>query len=156
MFTASRILTGTESNRRGCNLRAVRRQAGRYSSRVPSRARFPSRRETLCATRQGAPHYSILTCTQAFAGKSVPVITLMNGNKGRRRALRRAILCSPCGVLRAVLSPSRPPSPTRPPPLPPLDASLLSHSLSLSLFLSRILALSSSSRALSISGTSRH
>lgn len=57
--------------------------------------------------------YSILTCAQAFAGKSVPVITLMNGNKGRR-ALYQAILCSLRDVLlRAIHSPlSHPLSPS--------------------------------------------
>lgn len=57
--------------------------------------------------------YSILTCTQAFAGKSVPVITLMNGNKGKR-ALYQAILCSLRNVLlRAIHSPlSHPLSPS--------------------------------------------
>lgn len=70
--------------------------------------------------RRVVQQYSILTCTQAFAGKSVPVITLMNGNKGRR-GLYRAILCSLRGVLlRAVLSPSFRP------------ASLFSHCLLLS------------------------
>lgn len=82
------------------------RRACRYSSRSSAEERegFAPGNVT-CYARRGAPQYSILTCTQAFAGKSVPVITLMNGNKGRRRVLRRAILCSPRSVLlRAVLS----------------------------------------------------
>lgn len=84
-----------------------------------------SRRRTLHILCRVVQQYSILTCTQAFAGKSVPVITLMNGNKGRR-GLYRAILCSLRDVLlRAVLSPSF--YPATPPSLT-LSSSL--HSIS--------------------------
>lgn len=86
----------------GCNLRA-RPDAPLFVASFWSNV---SRRRTLYILCRVVQQYSILTCTQAFAGKSVPVITLMNGNKGRR-GLYRAILCSLRGVLlRAVLSPS--------------------------------------------------
>ena len=80
-----------------------------------------SHRRTLYILCRVVQQYSILTCTQAFAGKSVPVITLMNGNKGRR-GLYQAILCSLRSVLlRAVYSP--------PYSIPPLSSLTPSSSL---------------------------